>query len=140
MTIEEKYMKKLTPKEYLVNCTDQELFEIVNGIEQEIEKRLIALFKSHNCTVVCVSKDEGISANVNDIYGCHKWDSDDEHFDKWVDVVEIGYGTVLDKDKIPLDYLFVITDKCEEFSNDEINGECLWDLYKAVKDVFEKNE
>ena len=130
-------MEKLTPKEYLANCTDQELFEIVNGIAQEIEKRLIALFKAHNCTVVCISKDEGISAKVNDVYGCHKWDLDYEHLDKWVDVVEIGYRTVLDKDKTPLDYLFVITDKYEEFTNEEINGECLWDLYKAVKDVFE---
>lgn len=131
-------MEKLTPKEYLENCDDHELFEIVNGIEQEIEKRLIALFKAHNCTVVCISKDEEISANVSDIYGCHKWNLDD--IDKWVDVVEIGYGTVLDKDKTPLDYLFVITDKYEEFSNEEINGECLWDLYKAVKDAFEKDE
>lgn len=133
-------MEKLGPKEYLTNCTDQELFEIVNGIEQEIKKRLIALFKSNNCTVVCISEDEGISANVNNLYGCHKWDLDDEHLDKWVDVVEIGYGTILDENKAPFDYLFVITDKCEDFSGEEINGECLWDLYKAVKDVFEKDD
>ena len=129
----------IDPIEYLKACDDAQLFKIVNGVEPEIEQRLINLFKAHNCTVVCVPKDEGIAANVNDMYGCHKWEIDEEHLDKWVDVVEIGYGTVLDNDKTPLDYLFVITDKCDEFSNEEINGECLWDLYKAVKDVFEKD-
>ena len=126
----------MTPKEYLEKCTDKELFEIVNGIEPEIEKRLINLFKAHNCTMVYLPKDERVAANVNNIYGLHKWDDNDQ-FDKWIDITEIGYKTAFDKDNALLDYLYVITDKCEEYANDEINGECLWDLYKEVKDKFE---
>ena len=86
--------------------------------------------------MVYLPKDERVAANVNNIYGLHKWDDNDQ-FDKWIDITEIGYKTAFDKDNALLDYLYVITDKCEEYANDEINGECLWDLYKEVKDKFE---
>ena len=128
----------MEPKEYLKNCTDQELFQFVNGIDFEIEDRLIDLLKSHGCTVVYFPENEGVMANVNDIYGTHKW-GENEPDEKWIDVEEVGYATILDNDnKNPQDYLYVIAKNQEQYSNDEINGVCMWDLYHAVKEIFEK--
>ena len=129
-------MEKIAPKEYLKSCTDQELFEIVNGVEKEITDRLIALLKNYSCTTVFIPKDEGVAVSVNDMYGAHKW-PDSEQLEKWVDVTEVGYGVILDSEQQPLEYLYVLTENCEQYSNDEINDYCLWDLYKAVKDTLQ---
>lgn len=127
----------MTPREYLKKCTDAELFEIVNGINYEIKDRLIALFKSNGCTAVEIS-EEGIEASVNDMYGLHKWKENDDILEKWVKITEIGYGIVLDEEHKPLDYLYVVTTDCEQYTNDEINDACLWDLYHTVKEALEK--
>lgn len=128
----------MEPKEYLKNCTDKELFEIVNGVEHEIEKRLINLLKSHGCTVVYISENEGIEASVNDIYGVHKW-GENEPGEKWVKLDTVGYAVMKDNEgEPPIEFLYVVTKNGEQYSNDEINGYCLWDLYKSVKDIFEK--
>ena len=126
----------MTPEEYLKNCTDKELFKIVNGVVEEIKDRLIKLFKDYNCTIVEVPRDEGFEVNVNNLYDIHKWENPDMS-EKWVKVSEIGYGTILDNDNTSLDYLYIVTDKSEMYSNDEINGTSLWDMYATVRDFLQ---
>lgn len=128
----------MTQEEYLKNCTDDELFKLIFKLNTEIVERLISLFKSKGCTAVEISKNAGVEANVNDMFGSHKWPND-EIYDKWVKVEEIGYATMLDEEHAPFDYIYVVTDNSEVYSHDEINEHCLWDLYAAAKEAFEND-
>lgn len=127
----------MTPTEYLQNCTDTELFETLIKIDLEINKRLINLFKKHNCTTVYVPEDEDMEVNVNNCFDMHNWE-ENSPFDKWVKISEIGYGTILDEDKTPINFVYVITKNGEQYSGDEVNENSMWDIYKTAKDILEK--
>lgn len=125
----------MTPKEYLKNCTDQELFEIITNVNTEVDNRLVNLLKGHNCTTVYIPGSEDLRTKVNDVYGIHGLKGDK---DEWVNVSEIGYGTVLDSDDHPVDFIYIVTYKGEIYAGDELCEDTIWDLYKSVKDKFEK--
>ena len=129
----------ITPKEYLTNLTDEELFQFVNAIDEEIKIRIISLFKAHSCTVVYIPSATPVEASVNNIFDVHPWKKDDNIIEKWVEVDQIGYSSWKDPNTNDIiDSLYVITKNGEIYEGDEINEFCLWDLYKEIKDILEE--
>ena len=47
-------------------------------------------------------------------------------------------GNSIEEGKVYKDVLYIITDKGEQYSGEELNGYAIWDLYHAIKEIFEK--
>ena len=123
-------------KQFLEKCTDKEIFEIVSTVGTEIKNRLIGLLKKKGCTSIYFGSNDDAYISVNDIYGAHGWTEGE--IERVVKIEEIGYTDIFEEGKVFKDILYVITDKSEQYSGDEINEDCLWDLYKDVKDILVK--
>lgn len=127
---------KLSAKEFLKGLTDEEIYNIDFHLSVEIQRRIIELLKKYGCTSVYISKDNDVTASVNDSFGTHGWA--EGIFEKWVDVSEVGYTDIFEEGKVYKDVLYIITDKGEQYSGEELNGYAIWDLYHAIKEIFEK--
>ena len=123
-------------KEFLRKCTDKEIFEIVSNVGTEIKNRLIDLLKKTGCTSIYLGDNDDAYVSVNDIYEAHGWENGE--MNRLVNIEEIGYTDIFEEGKVFKDILYVITDKSEQYSGDEINEDSLWDLYKDVKDILVK--
>ena len=128
---------KQKAEDFLKGLTDKEIFDIDFHLGSEIKRRIVELLKKHGCTSVYLSEDSDAGISVNDSYGTHRWGEGE--FDRWVDVREVGYTDIFEGGKVYHDILYIITDKDEQFSNEELNDYTIWDLYIAIKEVFEKD-
>ena len=124
-------------EDFLKDLTDNEIFDIDFHLGSEIKRRIVELLKKHGCTSVYLSEDSDVGISVNDSYGTHRWEEDE--LDRWVNVREAGYIDVFEGGKVYHDILYIITDKNEQYSDEELNNYSIWDLYKAIKEVFEKD-
>ena len=128
---------KQSAKDFLKGLTDKEIYEIDFHLSGEIQRRIIELLKKHGCTSVYIPKDSEVEANVSDSFGTHGWE--DGAFEKWVNVNEVGYTDIFEGGKVYKDILYIITDKDEQYSGEELNGYAIWDLYSEIKKIFEKD-
>lgn len=128
---------KQSVKDFLKGLTDKEIYEIDFHIGEEIKRRIIELLKKHECTSVYVPKDNDVTANVNDTFGTHGWEG--EPLDKWVNVSEVGYTDIFEGGSVFKNNLYIITDKDEQYSGEELNDYSIWDVYRGIKDILEKD-
>ena len=122
---------------FLKECDDIELLDVINSISSEVKERLLGLFKENDCTSIEFWGDDVAFLRVNDMYGNHSSFGDGCH-SRDVDVKLVGYTNVFSTDGVYPDVLYVVTDKNEEFSGDEIDEDSLYDLYRETKDKFSK--
>ena len=123
-------------KPFLQLCSDKEIFELECNIGSEILQRIVSILKAHDCSSIEFSNDNVVEANVNDVYGVHHFE--EKMIDKWVPINEVGFTNCFVDGEIVKNWLYVNTTDNEVFCGDEINETCLWDLYKEIKDAFEK--
>lgn len=123
-------------EEHLKSCSDQELYNLIIKTAPEVKRRLINLLKEHNCTSVYIPRDEDQYASVNDMYGTHGWDKDTQEKD--IRITEVGFANVFDEDTVFNDNLYVLNERDEMYSGDEINEDCLWDIYHYVREMFKE--
>ena len=121
---------------FLKECNDIELLDVINSTSSEVKERLLGLFKENDCTSIEFWGDDVAFLRVNDMYGNRTF-SDGCH-SKDVDVKLVGYTNVFSAKGVYPDVLYVVTDKNEEFSGDEIDEDSLYALYRETKDKFSR--
>ena len=123
-------------QDFLKECTDKEIFEIVIYVGSEIKRRIINLLKQHYCSSVQIPGNDEVTVGVNNLYEVHDWAEDVT--EKTLSVAEIGFSNSFVNGEVFEDILYVVTKNGEQYSHDEINEDTLWDVYKTIRDLFEK--